>query len=151
MKALVVYDSVYGNTEKIARAMAEAITPSGEAKVLRVGEANPSELESLDLLIVGSPTHAGRPTPAVQDFLNKVTQQSLKGINVAAFDTRATAKFAKIFGYAAGRIAGNLQKKGGILIASPEGFFVTGREGPLKEGELERAAAWAKGILESRK
>jgi len=151
MKAVVVYDSVYGNTDKIARAMAEAITPSGEAKALRAGEANPAELESLDLLIVGSPTHAGRPTPAVQDFLNKVTQQSLKGINVAAFDTRATAKFAKIFGYAAGRIAGKLKKKGGVLIASPEGFFVTGREGPLKEGELERAAAWAKGILESKK
>ncbi|TET68870.1 MAG: nitric oxide synthase, partial [Dehalococcoidia bacterium] len=41
MKALIVYDSVYGNTEKIARAIAEAITPSGEVKVLRAGEANP--------------------------------------------------------------------------------------------------------------
>jgi len=151
MKALIVYDSVYGNTEKIAKAIAEAIAPLGEAKVLRVGEANPSELESLDLLIVGSPTHAGRPTSAVQDFLNKVTQQSLRGIKVAAFDTRVTSKFAKIFGNAAGRMGGNLTKKGGVLIASPENFFVTGREGPLKEGELERASAWAKGILESKK
>jgi len=151
MKALIVYDSVYGNTEKIARAVAEAITPAGEVKVLQTGEANPSELESLDLLIVGSPTHGGRPTPAVQDFLNKVTQQSLKGIKVAAFDTRATSKFAKIFGNAAGRIAGHLTKKGGVLIASPEGFFVTGTKGPLKEGELERAAAWAKRILESKR
>ncbi len=151
MKTLIVYDSVYGNTEKIAKAMAEAIAPSGEAKAMRVGEANPSELESFDLLIVGSPTHAGRPTPAVQDFLNKVTQQSLKDVKAAAFDTRVASKFAKIFGYASGRIANNLKKKGGVLIASPEGFFVTGREGPLKEGELERSAAWAKGILESKK
>jgi flavodoxin len=151
MKALIVYDSIYGNTEKIAEAMTGAITPSDEAKVLRAGEANPAELESLDLLIVGSPTHAGRPTAAVQDFLNKVTQESLKGIKVAAFDTRVTSKFAKIFGNAAGRIAGHLTKKGGVLIASPENFFVTGREGPLKEGELERAAGWAKGILESKK
>jgi len=151
MKALIVYDSVYGNTEKIARAMAEAITPSSDVKVLRVGEANPSEMESIDLVIVGSPTHAGRPTPAVQDFLNKVTQQSLKGIQVAAFDTRVTSKFAKIFGNAAGRMGRHLTKKGGVLIVSPENFFVTGREGPLKEGELERAAAWAKGILESKK
>jgi flavodoxin I len=151
MKALIVYDSVYGNTEKIAKAMAEAIAPLGEAKVLRVGEANPSELESFDLLIMGSPTHAGRPTSAVQDFLNKVTQQSLRGIKAAAFDTRVTSKFAKIFGNAAGRIGGHITKKGGVLIASPENFFVTGREGPLKEGELERAAAWAKGILESKK
>ena len=151
MKVLIVYDSVYGNTEKIARGIAEAITPSAEIKVLRAGEANPSELESLDLLMVGSPTHAGRPTPAVQDFLNKVTPQSLKGSKVAAFDTRVTSKFAKIFGNAAGRIAGHLKKKGGVLVASPENFFVTGREGPLKEGELERAAAWAKGLSESKK
>ena len=149
MKALIVYDSVYGNTEKIARAIAEAITPSGEVKVLRVGEANPSELASIDLLIVGSPTHGGRPTPAVQDLLNKVPK--LQGINVAAFDTRIQAKLVKVFGYAAGRIANNLKKKGGNLIASPEGFFVTGSKGPLKEGELERATGWVKGILESKK
>jgi flavodoxin len=151
MKALIVYDSVYGNTEKIARAIADGITPSGEAKVLRAGEANRSELESVDLLIVGSPVHGGRPTSTVQDFLNKMAQQSLKDIKVAAFDTRATSKFAKIFGNAAGRIAGHLTKKGGVLIVPAEGFFVTGTKGPLKEGELERAAAWGKGILESKK
>jgi flavodoxin I len=149
MKALIVYDSVYGNTEKIARAIAEAITPSNEVKILRSGEANTSELASSDLLIVGSPTHAGRPTPAIQDLLNKVPKLSLQGINVAAFDTRIPAKLARVFGYAAGRIAGNLKRKGGTLIASPEGFFVTGTKGPLKEGEPERAAGWAKGILES--
>ena len=149
MKALIVYDSVYGNTEKIARAIAEAITPSYEVKILRVGEANPSELASIDLLIVGSPTHAGRPTPAVQDLLNKVLK--LQGINVAAFDTRITTKLVGVFGYATGRIARNLKGKGGTLIESPVGFFVTGSKGPLKEGELERAAGWAKGILESKK
>jgi flavodoxin I len=151
MKALVVYDSVYGNTEKIARAIGEAIAPSGEVKVLRAGEANPSELASIDLLIVGSPTHGGRPTPAVQDLLNKATQPSLKGIKVAAFDTRSQAKLAKVFGNAAGRIAGQLTKKGGVLIGPAEGFIVAGTKGPLKEGEPERAAAWAKRIWESMK
>jgi flavodoxin I len=151
MKALIVYDSVYGNTEKIARAIAEAITPSNEVKVVQAGEANPLELASIDLLIVGSPTHGGRPTPAVQDFLNKIPKLSLQGINVATFDTRSQAKLAKVFGNAAGRIARNLKGKGGTLIASPEGFLVTGTKGPLKEGELERAAGWAKGMLESKK
>jgi flavodoxin I len=151
MKASIVYDSVYGNTENIAKAIAEAITPAYEVKVLRVGEANPSELTSADLVIVGSPTHAGRPTPAVQEFLNKVSKLSLQGINVAAFDTRITTKLVRVFGYAAGRIARNLKGKGGTLVASPEGFFVTASKGPLKEGELERAADWAKGILESKK
>jgi flavodoxin I len=150
MKALIVYDSVYGNTEKIARAIAEAITPSNEVKVLRAGEANPSELASIGLLIVGCPTHGGRPTAPIQDFLNKVSKLS-QGVNVAAFDTRSTAKLARVFGYAAGRIARNLKRKGGTLIASPKGFFVTGTKGPLKEGELERAAGWAKGILETKK
>jgi flavodoxin I len=151
MKALIVYDSVYGNTEKIAKAIADGITPSGEAKALRASEASTSQLASVDLLVVGSPVHGGRPTPAVQDFLSKMTQQSLRDIRVTAFDTRATSKFAKIFGNAAGRIAGQLTKKGGLLIVPAEGFFVTGTKGPLKEGELERAAAWAKTILESSK
>ena len=151
MKVLIVYDSVYGNTEKIARAIGEAVAASGEVKVVRAGEANASELASIDLLIVGSPTHGGRPTAAVQDLLNKLTQPSLKGIKVVAFDTRATSKFARIFGNAAGRIAGQLRKKGGVLIVSPEGFLVTGTKGPLKDGELQRAAAWAKGILEAKK
>jgi flavodoxin I len=101
MKALVIYDSVYGNTEKIARAIAEAITPSGEVKVLPASEANSSELASIDFLIVGSPTYGGRPTPAIQDLLNKVTQPSLNGIKVAAFDTRMTTKLVRLFGYAA--------------------------------------------------
>ena len=151
MRALIVYDSVYGNTEKIAKAIAEAITPSNEVKVLRVGDANPSELASVNLLIVGSPTHAGRPVSAVQDFLKKIPELSLKGISVAAFDTRISKKIVGVFGYAAGRIAGNLKKKGGTLVASPVGFFVTASKGPLKEGELERAAGWAKGILKSKR
>jgi flavodoxin I len=151
MKALVVYDSVYGNTEKIAKAIGEAIAPSGEVKLLRAGEANPSQLTPVDLLIVGSPTHAGRPVEAVQEFLNKIPDLSLKSVNVAAFDTRISRKIVGVFGYAAGRIADSLKKKGGSLVAPPEGFLVTGGQGPLKEGELERAAAWAKGILGAKK
>ena len=149
MKALIVYDSAYGNTEKIARAIGGAIT--GEVKVLRPGEVNPSDLQSVDLLIVGSPTQGGRPTPAIQDFLNKIPEPAIKGVNVAAFDTRFSTKLVGIFGYAAGKIANSLKRKGGTLILSPEPFFVKGKEGPLKEGELERAADWAKGIVESKK
>jgi flavodoxin I len=148
MKVLIVYDSVYGNTQKIAKAIGAAIT--GEVKVLRVDEANPSELKTIGLLIVGSPTHGGRPTQVIRDLLNKIPEASLRGINVAAFDTRISTRLVGVFGYAAGRIASNLKRKGGTLIASPQGFFVKGSKGPLKEGELERAAGWAKGIIESK-
>ena len=149
MKVVIVYDSVYGNTEKIAKAIGGAIT--SEVKVLRVGEADPSELKTIDLFILGSPTQRGRPTPAIRDFLNNIPELSLQGINIAAFDTRISTKLVGIFGYAAGRIAGNLKGKGGTLIASPEGFFVRSTQGPLREGELERAASWAKEILESKR
>ena len=149
MKVLIVYDSMYGNTEKIARAIGGAMT--GEVKVLRATEANPAEVGSFDLLIVGSPTQGGRPLPAIRGFLDKVTKTSLKGIKVAAFDTRVSAKWVGIFGYAAGKIARGLKTKGGTLILSPEGFFVKGVKGPLKEGELERATSWTKGMLEGNK
>jgi flavodoxin I len=147
MKALVVYDSVYGNTEKIARAIGDAV--SGEVRVLRVGEVDVSELKTLDLLFVGAPTHGGRPSPTMREFLDKVQSPALEGIKVAAFDTRLSTRWVGIFGYAAGRIAKSLQKKGGALVGSPEAFYVQGSEGPLKEGELERAAAWAQDIFDS--
>ncbi len=159
MKALIVYDSVYGNTEKIARAIAGAITPSDGVKVLRAGEANPSELASIDLLIVGSPTHGGRPTPAIREFLSRIPANAVKNVGVTSFDTRFQAKdkgvgmriLLGVVGYAAGRITDSLKGKGGYLAPPPEGFIVEDNEGPLKQGELERAAGWAKGILESKK
>ncbi|MFH0768744.1 MAG: flavodoxin family protein [Chloroflexota bacterium] len=147
MRALIVYDSVYGNTEKIAKTIGGAIT--GEARVLRVDEANPAELESIDLLIVGSPTQGGRQTKAIQEFFSKIPANALKNINVASFDTRLKTKLVKVFGYAAGRVADGLKDRGGNLIAPTEGFFVKSTKGPLLEGELERAADWAKAILES--
>jgi len=148
MKVLIVYDSAYGNTEEIAKSIGDAIT--GDVKVVRAGEVNPSDVESLDLLIVGSPTYGGRPTPPIQGFLKEVSGPAVKGIKVAAFDTRVSMKWVKILGFAAGKIASRLKKKGGILTSSPEGFFVKGTKGPLKEMELERAASWAKEIIESK-
>jgi len=149
MKVFIVYDSVYGNTEKIANAIGSAIT--GDVEVLHVSKVNLSELKTIDLLIIGSPTQGGRPTPAIQDFLNKIPEPSLQGINIAVFDTRMSTKFVGIFGYAAGRIASSLKGKGSTLAVPTEGFFIKGTQGPLKEGELERAAAWAKGIAENKK
>jgi flavodoxin len=157
MKALIVYDSMYGNTEKIAKSIGGAFTD--DVKVLQAGEANPSELESIDLLIVGSPTQGFRPTESVQAFIKSIPGDAIKGIDVAAFDTRIPVSevgtglrlIMKMGGYAAPRISQALKKKGGNLVVLPEGFFVKDKEGPLKEGELERATGWAKGILESKK
>ncbi len=144
MKSLIVYDSTYGNTEKIARAIGAALT--GDVKVQKAGEVNIAELASYDLLVIGSPTYGGRPMPTVADFLGKIPDDAVKGKNVAAFDTRIPTKFAKLFGYAADRIAKSLKDKGANLMVPAEGFFVNGKSGPLKDGEEARAATWAKGL-----
>ena len=144
MKLLVIYDSTYGNTEKIAEAIGQAVA----AEVRRVGQVSFSDLKAFDLVIIGSPTLGGRSTEAIQTLL-KTASVTLKGIRAAAFDTRLTSKWVRIFGYAAPRIAGSLEELGATLLGSPEGFFVLGKEGPLKEGELERAAGWAKEVVKS--
>jgi flavodoxin len=150
MKVLLVFDSVQGNTEKVARAIAAALAPA-EVKVVRPGEATPPDLKSIDLLVVGSPTMGGRPTMPTQAFLSGIPADALKGIDVAAFDTRLKSWWVKIFGFAAGKIAESLKSKGGRLAAPPQGFIVLGSKGPLKEGELEIAATWIKGIQASKK
>jgi flavodoxin I len=146
MKVLIIYDSAYGNTEKIARAIGDALGSENDIEVIKVNNANPDQVTGLQLFIVGSPTYAGRPTPPILDYLNKVPETAINGINVAAFDTRVSAKFARIFGYASDKIAATLKKKGGNLVANPEGFIVNGKEGPLQEGELEHAKTWGEGI-----
>jgi flavodoxin I len=145
MKTLVIYDSLYGNTKIIAQAIGDVIP--GDAKVLHVGEVDASALGAYDLLIVGAPTHGGGPSDPAKELLEKVQASALTGVKVAAFDTRHTARLLRLFGFAAPKIAKSLQKKSGTLVGAAEGFFVTGTKGPLKEGEIERAAAWAKGIV----
>jgi len=152
MKVLIVYESFFGNTEKIALAMSKAL---GAHKVgtVRASEVKPERLAGLGLLLVGSPTRAFRPTKAVTSFLNSIPRNGLNGVRVAAFDTRNSEAdinsrllkvLVSVFGYAAKPISDKLVKKGGVLVIPPEGFFVKGSEGPLKEGELERAAGWAR-------
>ncbi len=155
MKALVVYDSFYGNTEKIALRVGQALGSRKHVSTLRVGQVRPEHLAGLKLLVVGSPTRAFRPTGAITGFLRSLKRGGLKGLVVAAFDTRISvvdtgSRFLKfmvrLFGYAAEPVAGRLQKKGGWQAVPPAGFLVAGTEGPLKDGELERAEQWAREI-----
>jgi flavodoxin I len=145
MRTLIVYDSQFGNTEKIARAIGEAV--GGEAEVVHANQADPTALAAADLVIVGAPTQGGRATPPVRDLLKRIKRQGLKNKPAAAFDTRISAKWVGLFGYAAGRIGKELMGKGATLVVAPEPFFVTSDKVPqLPEAELERAAAWARKV-----
>lgn len=142
MDALIIYDSIYGNTEQVAQVIGNTLNSHMDVEVIRVSNVNTGKLTGLKLLIFGSPTHGGNATEAMRDFLKHIPESIIKEMNVATFDTRFSTRLVKIFGYAAGKMAKSLKKKGGILIAPPAPFFVKGRKGPLKEGELERATSW---------
>ena len=157
IKMLVIYDSLYGNTEVIAQIIGSTLKQQGEVKVARLNMLPPEPLAGIQILVVGSPTQQFRPTVAMRNFLNTIPKGSLKGMRVAAFDTRLTqaeidktkplAFFVRIYGFAAGRIARQLMNKGGELLVPAEGFFVEGMKGPLVKGELERAEQWAKSLV----
>jgi flavodoxin len=146
MNALILYDSTYGNTESIATAIAEALAERGTVGLMRVSKAQATDLEGTDLLLLGCPTQRRRPTDAIRAFLGTLPRSTLNRIRVAAFDTRYR-KPRLITGSAATAIAKGLRKAGASLLVPAESFFVMGREGPLEEGELERAAEWARELL----
>lgn len=153
-KALVVYDSLFGNTEKIAQQITKGLEDKFKVELKLAGKVEAGDLEGIDLLVIGSPVHGGRPTPAVQQLLNNISNQGLKGIKVAAFDTRFAPKnhgaglklLMRMIGYAAEKMDRDLTDKGGERAIAPEGFIVLGKEGPLEEGEQDRALEWAKNI-----
>jgi flavodoxin len=160
MNALVIYDSQYGNTEKIAEAIGNVLGTSGDAKVLHVDLVRPMPWGELDLLVVGSPTQSFNATAAITKMLKELPAKSLLGVKTAAFDTRfpegeikkvpALAFFVRLWGRAAfadKHIARLLKKKGGEPALPSEGFYVGGMEGPLMEGELERARNWAQRLI----
>ncbi|HOU40264.1 MAG TPA: flavodoxin domain-containing protein [Promineifilum sp.] len=156
MKALVVYDSQYGNTERIAQAIGAALAARVETRVVRAADATADTLADCGLLVVGSPTQSFHATKPVDELLKG---RSLRGVRAAAFDTRfdmavvdsrmlrLAVRVAGDNAYAAPRIAAQLAEAGAEVVAEPEGFIVTDTEGPLRAGELERATAWGTSLL----
>ncbi len=156
LKVCIVYDSVYGNTAKIAEAMLEGIGGNQESQLIKAQEASTDNLVDVDLLLVGSPTQAGTFIEPVKNFLAGIPVDALKNVKAAAFDTsfdintqKAFLRFImKTFGYAAPKIAKELSGKGATVLAT-ETFIVLKTEGPLQEGEVERAKEWASRVVNS--
>lgn len=153
MNVTIVYDSIFGNTATIATQMAAALEADHSVTQLPVAEAGDLDTRSIDLLIVGSPTRGFRPTPAIDQFVGGVALGH--GRRAAVFDTRLNPEdihpaplrwVVNAGGYAAQRIAQDLERQG-YGIAGSAGFLVTGAEGPLKEGEVERAREWVRSLV----
>src|SRR6478672_11773321 len=158
MRVVVVFESMFGNTEEIARAVAEGIRevrPDAVVDCLPVRQARSAEA---DLLVVGGPTHfLGLASPRTRHMAEKFDEaaqpaengglrawleqlpQAPVGRRAAAFDTRLDKL---LHGSAAARIAHRLAHKGYDMVAEPEGFVVVDMTGPPRPGELQRAKAW---------
>jgi len=134
-KAIVIYDTQFGNTEKVARSLASGIKEQGvQADCVNVGAADVDELGRYDLLVVGGPTIAFGVSKPVKDFLGKLEGIELRGKMAFAFDTKSRFIFS---GSAAKGIEGKL-KALGMSIAKPySSAIVKGTKGPLEEGTEE--------------
>ena len=166
MNALVVFESVYGNTRAVAEAVAEGLGGADVRPVAAAGELS----QAPRLLVAGGPTHMHGLTTArsrrmaveaakedgtatletaadeagLRQFLRELPEGG--GTAAAAFDTRLDRSPA-LTGAAARGIARRLRRRGYDVLEA-ESFLVEDSEGPLEEGELERARAWGAGLAE---
>jgi flavodoxin len=149
MNALVVYFSEFGNTRRVAEAIAEILETAGSVRVLSLDQLTALTLKDIDLLVMGSPTHRMKLPEAVQPVLDTLPKHILPGTPVAAFDTSYKMSAFLTRFTAAKRLARKLRKLGGKQIVPPETFHVVEKEGPLYDGEIERAKKWAELILQA--
>lgn len=164
MGALVVYESMFGNTRAVASAVAEGITTVLPADVVEVGQAPPLAYLRTDLLVVGAPTHAfglsrpqtradaarraGRPVlsdgQGLREWLDAADDARL---TAAAFDTHA--RRPNLPGWASRAALKRLRRLGCTTVGRAASFYVDGYEGPVLDGELDRARAWGAAVAET--
>lgn len=163
MNAVVVFESMFGNTRDIATAIADGLATRCDVRCFEVSTA-PHVLDHPDLLVVGGPTHAfsmsrtatrdsagseiNEPlisSTGIREWLGDVELDS--GQSFATFDTKVPKP--KLPGSAAASASKRLRKLRGTMFAAPETFWVADTTGPLRDGEIERARTWAVGLSQS--
>jgi len=122
VNVLVVFDTVYGNTEQLGRAIAGAVDSGFSVRIERSDRISRIDAQGIDLLIVGGPTHRQRMSVTLKAVLEGTPRGALKGVKAAAFDTRYRMS-AWLSGSAARRISRHLRKLGAVLVAPPGEFL----------------------------
>ena len=171
MRALVVYESMYGNTHAIAGHIADGLRSQFEVDVVSVIRATPDVVAAADLVVVGGPTHAhsmsrrstrqaaadaahepGSELELDHDAMGPGLREWFAEIGdhptglAAAFDTRVDMPSA-LTGRASRGIDRRLRRKGYRIVAEPESFFVD-KHNHLTEGQAERAMKWGSALAE---
>ncbi|HEX4920922.1 MAG TPA: flavodoxin domain-containing protein, partial [Candidatus Bathyarchaeia archaeon] len=135
-RAIVIFDSKYGNTEGVAKSLADGFQKAGlETSCFNIKEVKTETLSSYDLIAVGAPTQAFSASKPMKDFLEQLENvEGLKGKQGFAFDTKLASRLSG----SAGKYIENKLSKLGLEIAKPrESAIVKKSEGPLEEGEHE--------------
>ena len=165
IRALVVYESMFGNTKTVARAVAEGLGGAVPVTVTEVGHAPDSIPVEVSLLVVGGPTHAfglsrsetrrdaaaesARPVVSpgagLREWLDALAVAPGR-VATATFDTRVL--HPRLPGSAAKAARRRLEAKGFAMLAGPESFYVHGKAGPLADGEEHRARAWGEHLAD---
>lgn len=159
MRAVIVYESMFGNTQQIAIAIGKGLAAELDVQVVEVSDAGGQVGDDVDLIVAGGPTHAfgmsrvsTRQSAAeqatdplvstgggIREWLDRLPQG--RHGKAATFDTHID-KPRWLPGSAARGAAKQLRHLGYRLVLPPESFYVTGTPGPLLDGELERASEW---------
>jgi flavodoxin len=146
MKAIVIYDTNYGNTKKIAKIVAGKLWK--DTKLISVADLKKKDLKGVEVLIAGSPVIGWNPSEKMNTFLSGLKENELQGMKGASFDTRMKLFF---FTDAAKKISKELSRAGVTIVARSQDFYVKKAEGPLRDGEKERAIIWAAEIKNNAK
>jgi hypothetical protein len=161
MRALLVYESMFGNNQAIAEAVAEGLAPEVTVEVVEVGHAPVPIPDEVELLIVGGPNHAfGMSRPSTREQAAQETDEPLvsagiglrewldslppldRPIRFVTFDSRVDKNVIRTVDRTAGSLRKRLRKRGMRPLDDSESFLVEDMKGPLVPGELERARAW---------
>lgn len=165
MRALVVYESMFGNTKRVAEAIGRGLAARVAVEVVEVGHAPTRVDDDVDLVVVGGPTHAfglssertrksaADQAPAgvvsdstgVREWVTRMTAQQ-GHVAVAAFDTHIDKKWFP--GAASKRLDKMMRGRGMSSLAAPTSFYVHDTMGPLVGGELERAELFGRRLGE---
>jgi flavodoxin len=163
MRALIVYESMFGNNQRIADAVATGLRGEVEVEVVEVGAAPTAIPDGVSLLVVGGPNHTfGMTRPMTREQAKQETDQPLvssgRGIRewlealapitrplpFAVFDTRADKRAIRAIDRAGGMMAKRLRRLGAHPVDDVQSFLVREMTGPLVDGELERAETWGR-------
>lgn len=147
-KAIIIYESVYGNTKKVAETIAESIRQVGdtECKVVKTSEIHTDELAGYDIILFGCPNHNQEPARNMTRFIERVSIVNLEGKLGAAFDTYTGGNK----GIALSKLEQLIRRKLPGFVLKTEGLSieVVDRKGPLVEGAIKNAQEYGIKILE---